>query len=89
MEMIRGTDPDKTDFFSSRMGRVRCEQCGHEAESPEELQKHVDVVHDLIMEFMCDHCEFVTAYTADLEANVKRNHMGREDDSKRDAAHIG
>ena len=49
------------------------------------LQKHVDVVHDLIMEFMCDHCEYVTAYTGDLEAHVKRVHSGGgEEDSKGD-----
>ena len=88
-EMIRGTDPDETDFFSAKMGRVRCDKCEHEADSPETLQKHVDVVHDMIMEFMCDHCEFVTAYTADLEAHVKREHSGGEEDSQREAVHIG
>ena len=92
MELIRGSDPDETDFFASRMGtgRLRCEQCGHAEETPELLQKHVDVVHDLIMEFMCDHCEYVTAYTADLDAHVKRAHSGEGgQDGKRDAVHIG
>ena len=89
LAMIRGTDPDETDFFSAKMGRVRCDQCEHEAASPELLQKHVDVVHDLIMEFMCDHCEYVTAYTTDLDAHVKRVHSGGQDDSERDEVHIG
>ena len=56
------------------MGKVKCGQCPHEASNPSKLKKHVDVVHDQIKEFMCDHCEYVTAYKRHLETHIRHNH---------------
>ena len=57
--------------------RYKCEQCGLNCLSKDQLNSHTDVVHIGLQEFKCNQCNFKSGYRSILKAHVEREHQNK------------
>ena len=68
-------NPLKVDSSIKRSNRrYNCENCNFNSGWKAKLDRHIEIMHNTIKEFMCSSCDYVYTHDYDLKQHIRRHH---------------